>query len=152
MRSNRMLLEITSLPENVGLVRIAVAAMAAYLDFTVPELEEIKVAVSEAVSNAVIHAYPDRAGTIRVMAEVAGEDFTVTVQDDGVGIADVEQARQPSFSTDPDRMGLGFVFMESFMDEVDVESRPGEGTRVRMRKRCRFKTALTPSRPADWEA
>lgn len=124
-----------SRPENVGLCRVVVATFAANLDFTLAEIDEIKVAVSEAVSNVVVHAYPDKEGLISLRCEESEGGITISVRDQGVGIRDVDQARQASFSTDPERMGLGFVFMESFSDEFLVESEPGKGTRIEMRKR-----------------
>ncbi len=124
-----------SRPENVGLCRVAVATFAANLGFTLPEIEEIKVAVSEAVSNVVVHAYPGVEGLIGLRCQDSGNGIVISVRDEGVGIADVAQARQASFSTDPERMGLGFVFMESFSDEFSVESALGKGTRIEMRKR-----------------
>jgi len=134
---NRLVLEILSLPENVGLARVAVASFAAQLEFSWGEIEEIKVATSEAVSNAVIHAYPEGTGTIRITATLRDRELEMVVEDEGGGIEDVAKAREPSFSTQPDRMGLGFVFMDSFMDLLEVESAVGRGTRVRMVKRCR---------------
>lgn len=134
---NEMRLEIMSRPENVGLARVAVAAFAGQLDFTLGDLEEIKVAVSEAVSNSVLHAYEDPTGRIEVTVRIDGPVLEIVVEDWGKGIPDVDEARQPAFSTDPERMGLGFVFIESFMDEVEVRSQPGAGTVVRMRKECR---------------
>jgi len=122
-------------PENVGLCRVAVATFAANLGFTLPEIEEIKVAVSEAVSNVVVHAYPGADGPIALRCDAREDGIAIAVRDAGVGIADVAQARQASFSTDPERMGLGFVFMESFSDEFSVESEPGKGTRIEMVKR-----------------
>ncbi len=133
---NEMRLEILSRPENVGLVRVAVAAFASQLEFTLGEIEEIKVAVSEAVSNSILHAY-DGPGRIGVTGRIDGQALEITVEDWGKGIPDVEEARQPAFSTDPERMGLGFVFMESFMDDLEVTSQPGKGTVVHMRKVCR---------------
>jgi len=121
--------------ENVGLCRVAVSTFAANFGFSLSEIEEIKVAVSEAVSNVVVHAYPDKEGVVRLRCEAEADGIAISVQDDGIGIADLEQARQASYSTDPERMGLGFVFMESFSDEFFVESTPGEGTRIRMCKR-----------------
>lgn len=131
---NYIAMEFPSQPENVGVARIAVAALAAQLDFTLEEVDEIKVATSEAVSNAILHGYRGRTGIVRVRAEVYPERLEVVVQDEGQGIADVELARQPSYSTDPERMGLGFVFMESFMDKLEIDSAPGRGTRIRMVK------------------
>ena len=133
---NGMTLAIPSLPENVGLARVAVAAFAAQVDMTVNDLEEIKVAVSEAVSNAIIHGYgnnPDGLVTIRCQREDG--QLEISVSDTGIGIADITQAMQPAFSTDPERMGLGFAFMQSFMDDLRVISEPGQGTQVIMRKK-----------------
>lgn len=133
---NKMALELSSHAENVGVARVAVGAFAATLEgLTLAELDEIKVAVSEAVTNAVLHGYRHGTGVVRIEGEIDGDVLGITVTDYGVGIADVELARQPSYSTDPERMGLGFVFMESFMDEVAVTSELGRGTTVRMVKR-----------------
>ncbi len=131
---NEVRIEFPSLPENVGLARVAVAAFAGQVDFTIGELEEIKVAVSEAVTNCVVHAYNGTPGVVRVTARREGRTLELVIEDSGRGIGDVAQARQPAWSSDPERMGLGFVFMESFMDGLEVESRPGKGTRVRMWK------------------
>lgn len=132
---NSMALEFLSLPENVGLARVAVATFAAQVDMTLNELEEIKVAVSEAVSNAIIHGYEgEPRGTVRVMAERTAAGLVITVTDQGRGIQDVALAMQPAYSTDPERMGLGFAFMQSFMDEVEVTSEVNRGTTVRMLK------------------
>ncbi|MDN5344896.1 MAG: hypothetical protein PWQ18_1008 [Clostridia bacterium] len=132
---NSMALEFLSLPENVGLARVAVATFAAQVDMTLNELEEIKVAVSEAVSNAIIHGYRGEAnGTVRVAAERTITGLTITVEDQGCGIADVALAMQPAYSTDPERMGLGFAFMQSFMDDLEVTSEVDRGTRVKMFK------------------
>ena len=128
-----MVMEIASRTENIALVRVAVAIFAGELDFTLGELEEIKVAMSEVVSNAVRHGYAGGEGTVRVEAEITGPWLVVTVEDRGRGMADVEAARAAG-SDDPERMGMGFLFMESFMDRVTVESTPGEGTRVRLEK------------------
>lgn len=121
----------------MALARVAVAAFASQMPFTLPEIEEIKVAVSETVSNAVVHAYQDGPGPVRVAASRRGDLLEVVVADSGRGIADVDQARQPAFSTAPDRMVLGFAFMEAFRDGLEVTSAPGRGTRVRMWKRAR---------------
>lgn len=134
-RSNFLRLEVASQAENIGLVRVAVAAFAAQDDLTLDQLEEIKVATSEAVTNAIVHGYgKQRDRVVRVEVTRWPGALEITVSDDGVGIADVEQAMQPAFSTDPERMGLGFAFMQSFMDSVEVRSRPGEGTTVIMRR------------------
>ncbi len=136
MEPNRMRLEIRAFPENVGVARVALAAFAAQGDFTLTEIEEIKVAVSEAVSNAVLHAYPGSEGDVLVTASLEEGLLHVVIRDRGRGIADIAQARQPSFSTEPGRMGLGFVFMESFMDQVEVSSTPGQGTQVTMTRKA----------------
>lgn len=138
---NWLRLELPAVPENVALARVAVAAFASQLDFTLAELEEVRVAVSEAFSNAVLHAYPEagagqRPGPVTVEARIDETTLEVAVADRGRGIADVAKAREPAFTTRPDRMGLGFAFMDSFMDEVVVSTAPGVGTRVVMRKRA----------------
>ncbi len=138
---NVMELRLPARQENVGVVRVAVAAFASGLPFTLPELEELRVAVSEAAGNVVLHAYgyPEEAagGEIAVRARIAGGALTVEVADTGRGIADVAAARRPEFTTssDPEHLGLGFTFMEQFTDALEVESAPGRGTRVRMTKR-----------------
>jgi len=135
MDAERVLIELPSRPENLALARVVVAAFATRLDFTVSETEEISVAVSEAVSNCIIHGYQNGPGLIRLGLAVVEGALEVVVADRGQGIADVERARQPAFTTREDRMGLGFVFMESFMDELTVSSASGQGTTVTMRKR-----------------
>ncbi|GEA15931.1 anti-sigma F factor [Moorella sp. E308F] len=132
---NSMALEFLSLPENVGLARVAVATFAAQVDMTLNELEEIKVAVSEAVSNAIIHGYRgEPRGIVRVAVERTAAGLVITVEDKGCGIPDVATAMQPAYSTDPERMGLGFAFMQSFMDDLEVTSEVNRGTRVKMFK------------------
>lgn len=133
---NRILLELLSIPENVGMARLLVAMVAAQGDFTVAEVDEVKLAVSEAVTNAVVHGYgskPDR--TIRLEASLENGLLEVAVTDQGRGIENLALAMQPAVSSDPDRMGLGFCFMESHMDSLHVDSQPGRGTRVLMTKR-----------------
>lgn len=139
MRTNYLQVEFPSLPENISLSRVIVASFAAQLDFTLNELEEIRVAVSEAVSNCVIHGYPADArmnGEDKICLELAIDDgmLEIVVIDYGCGIKDLALAKTPAYSTDPERMGLGLVFMESFMDEMILQSEPGQGTRVVMRK------------------
>lgn len=133
---NLLKMEFLSLQENVGLARVAVASFAAQDDLTLNELEEIKVAVSEAVSNSIIHGYDNsEEGIIKVNIIRYEDRMKIEVIDEGKGIEDVDQAVQPAFSTDPERMGLGFVFMGSFMDTLTVNSKPGSGTQVIMEKR-----------------
>jgi stage II sporulation protein AB (anti-sigma F factor) len=135
--ANTMELRLPSRQENVGVVRVAVAAFASALPFTLPELEELRVAVSEAAGNVALHAYPGEVGEMVVRARIADGALTVEVIDSGRGIADVEAARRPEFTTsqDPEHLGLGFTFMEQFSDELEVASEVGRGTRVRMVKR-----------------
>lgn len=132
---NRFRLEFPSRPDNVGLARVTVAAFAAQVDPTLEELDDVKGAVSEAVANAIIHGYdnsPD--GIVTVEGVLYGDAIEVFVEDSGKGIENVSRAMEPEFSTDPERLGLGFSFMRTFMDSVSVDSVPGRGTRVVMRK------------------
>lgn len=134
---NQMTLEFSSLSENEIFARSVVAAFASQLDFiTLPEIADLKTAVSEAVTNAIIHGYENHSGVVRVEATLYDEGIQVKVIDQGVGIADIEQARQPFFTTKPEleRSGMGFAFMESLMDEVTVTSTVGSGTTVSMTK------------------
>lgn len=135
---NRMKIEFSSLPANVSFARVAAGAFASQLDFTLNDIEELKVAVSEAVTNSIIHGYkntPEK--TIQLSAEIRCQTLVLAVEDWGKGIDDIEKALQPAYSTDPERMGLGFSFMQSFSDSLDVKSDPGKGTRVIMTKACR---------------
>ncbi len=132
---NRVKLEFNSLPENLALARLVVASVASQTNFTLDDVEELKVAVSEAVSNSIIHGYgncPDGLITLEVWQDNA--KLVIVVSDQGKGIADIALAMQPAFSTEPDRMGLGFVFMQSFMDDLHVESEPAKGTAVKLVK------------------
>lgn len=132
---NTVKLTIQSLPENIALARVFVAAFIAQVDLTVDELEDIKVAVSEAVSNAIIHGYGQQGDQwVDIIVTRYDDYFEITVKDDGIGIEDIEQAMEPAYSTDAERMGLGFVFMQSFMDEVAVTSEVNRGTTVTLRK------------------
>lgn len=132
---NEMKLEFMAISDNVGIARVVAAAFAAQLDFTLSTLEEIKVAISEAVSNAVIHGYKNTGeGTVSITLRLYTAAIEIIIIDEGCGIADIEQARKPAFSSDPERMGLGFVFMESFMDQLEVWSQLNKGTKVRMLK------------------
>ncbi|MBS4026812.1 MAG: anti-sigma F factor [Clostridia bacterium] len=140
---NFMRMEFLSCPENVALARIAAASFAAQLEMTLNDLEELKVAVSEAVSNCIIHGYDNQpVGVIRLTTNLYEGTLEIIIDDDGKGIEDVEQAMQPTFSTVPERMGLGFVFMKSFMDEVVVNSTVNQGTQVILRKVLAFNQAL----------
>jgi stage II sporulation protein AB (anti-sigma F factor) len=133
---NIMELKLLSLSENESFARSVVGAFATQLDPTLEEVADIKTAVSEAVTNCIVHAYPGVAGEILIVAELDECRIRVRVTDWGVGIADVAKARQPFFSTadDESRSGMGFTVMETFMDKVNVESAPGRGTTVEMVK------------------
>ncbi|HHW12378.1 MAG TPA: anti-sigma F factor [Firmicutes bacterium] len=135
MKENYLNISFPSLPDNVSLSRVIVASFAAQLDFTLNELEEIRVATSEAVSNCVIHAYPDHVGEVRLELKIKDDTLMIEVIDEGCGIQDLDLAKTPAYSTDPERMGLGLVFMESFMDEMTIESQPNQGTKVLMVKK-----------------
>ena len=137
MNLNEMKLEFLSRSANEALARAAVSQFAAQLDPTLEELGDIKTAVSEAVTNAVVHAYPDRLGMIYLRARILeGGVLDLIVRDKGVGIGDIAQARAPLFTTGgEERSGMGFTIMESFTDTLKVRSTPGRGTSVTMRKR-----------------
>ena len=134
---NYMILDFPSKSANEAFARSAVACFAAQMDPTLGELEDIKTAVSEAVTNAIVHGYPNVLGKVLVKAKICeGNVLEVSVKDRGRGIPDVEKARQPMFTTGgEERSGMGFTIMESFMDTLKVRSRPGKGTVVTMRKR-----------------
>ncbi|NLK73928.1 MAG: anti-sigma F factor [Clostridiales bacterium] len=134
--TNEMVLEFESKSLNESFARTVVAAFATQLDPTIEELADIKTAVSEAVTNSIIHGYVDCVGTIRIKCTIRGQELTVEVQDKGVGIEDISKAMEPLYTTRPEleRSGMGFSFMEAFMDELQVESVVGSGTTVRMKK------------------
>lgn len=135
MLKNKAEIKMFSLSENIGFARMAVATFGAQLDFTLAEIEEIKVAISEAVSNCIIHGYQNQPeGEIYLAMFIEDNSLILLVEDFGVGIVNVEEAMQPSFTTSDERMGLGMVFMNSFMNEMTIDSTPGKGTKVRMVK------------------
>ena len=132
--ANKLCLRFLSRSENVSLARLLAAGVAAEQQLTVADLDEIKVAVSEAVSNAIIHGYQNRNDCyIEMSMALTDTRLVISIHDDGVGIKDVEKAIRPSYSG-CERMGLGFAFMHSFMDEVEVNSTPGQGTTVTLYK------------------
>lgn len=138
--NNYMNLEIPPRTSNEAFARAAVGAFAAQLDLTVEELADIKTAVSEAVTNSIIHGYSEKSGTVKIHCEIIcseSDSFEITVSDDGRGIEDIEKAMQPLYTTSPEdeRSGMGFTVMQSFMDELDVTSKLGKGTVVKMIKR-----------------
>ena len=134
---NYVTLEFPSRSANEGFARAAAACFAAQLDPTLEEINDVKTAVSEAVTNAIVHAYPDTLGKVELKLRLyPGNQLELIVRDWGVGIPDIEQARTPLFTTgNEERSGMGFTIMESFMDAVKVRSTPGKGTTVTMRKR-----------------
>ncbi|MBE6929041.1 MAG: anti-sigma F factor [Ruminococcaceae bacterium] len=134
-----MKLEIESKSVNEGFARAAVGAFLARLDPELEELNDIKTAVSEAVTNCIVHAYPDRIGSIHISVRVDAAGFArIAVRDRGIGITDVEQARTALFTTGgAERSGMGFTVMESFMDTVKVRSSPGTGTTVIMTRQLK---------------
>ena len=136
---NYITLEFLSRSSNEAFARTAVACFAAQMDPTLNELEDIKTAVSEAVTNAIVHGYPNTLGKVVAKARICeGNVLEVTVKDHGRGIPDVEQARRPMFTTGgEERSGMGFTIMESFTDRLKVRSSPGKGTAVTMTRRIR---------------
>lgn len=134
---NYIKLEFPSKSCNEAFARTAAAAFAAQLDPTMDELGDIKTAVSEAVTNCIVHAYPDRIGTITLRCRILeGRTLDIVIRDKGRGIPDIEQARTPMFTTGgEERSGMGFTIMESFMTSLRVTSRPGKGTSVHMKRK-----------------
>ena len=130
-------MELESLSRNEEFARVVIAVFASRLNPTMEELEDLKTAVSEAVTNAVIHGYQGKKGIIYIEAAAEGQTLEVVIRDKGVGIQDVKKAMEPMFTSDTsgERSGMGFSFMEAFMDGVQVESSLGRGTTVRMKKR-----------------
>ena len=130
-------MDMDSGSRNEAFARTVAAVFASRLDPTLEELEDIRTAVSEAVTNAVIHGYGNGTGRIHMEACIREKEFVIQIQDEGAGIPDVEKAMEPMYTTDTtgERSGMGFSFMEAFMDRVEVRSRPGEGTTVLMTKR-----------------
>lgn len=138
---NEMKLEFTSKTSNEAFARITVAAFAAQLDPTIDELSDIKTAVSEAVTNSIIHGYDDEDGIVKIEAKIFANNIEIVISDRGKGIENVEIAMRPLYTSKPDleRSGMGFTIMESFMDEVKVESAIGFGTKVIMKKKIESK-------------
>ena len=135
--SDYIKMEFPSKSVNESFARASVACFAARLDPTLEELADIKTAVSEAVTNCIVHAYPGELGTIWLRARIIKDStLEISVRDSGVGIADVDKAREPMFSTGgDDRSGMGFTIMESFMTRLEITSKPGKGTTVHMRRK-----------------
>ena len=131
-----MILEFDSKSENEGFARITVAAFVARLDPTLEEISDIKMAVSEAVTNAIIHGYENKEGKIKICCKIKENIITIEIRDNGVGISDIQKAKEPLYTTRPEweRSGMGFTFMETFMDHLNVISEVGKGTTIIMDK------------------
>ena len=136
---NEMELNFLSKSNNEAFARITVAAFAAQLDPTIEELADIKTAVSEAVTNCIIHGYEDTEGSVKVKATLLGNVIEIEISDNGIGIEDIELARKPLYTTkgNLERSGMGFTIMESFMDEVEIHSVVGIGTKITMKKKIK---------------
>lgn len=134
---NRMKMEFDAVSENEALARVCVAAFVTRLDPTLDEINDVKTAVSEAVTNSIIHGYDEKGGTVVMEAMLEDNVLEIKIIDFGKGIENVEQAMMPMFTTgeNKERSGMGFTFMEVFMDELSVRSEPGKGTTVIMKKR-----------------
>lgn len=149
---NRMELRFEALPQNEAFARVTIAAFAVQLCPTLPEMADIKTAVSEAVTNAIIHGYGNQGGTVCLTASFCERRLlTISIHDDGCGIRDVTAAMQPFYSTGDgaERSGMGFCVMQTFMDAVEVDSTPGQGTTVTMRKYILGEAGLHRERMLD---
>ena len=142
--TDQVTVTFTSRSANEGFARSCAACYAAQLDPNLDELADIKTAVSEAVTNSIVHAYPDTLGKITMRLRLLeGNELEIQIKDTGIGIPDVEQARTPLFTTgNEERSGMGFTIMESFMDKLTVRSAPGKGTTVTMKKRIARRAGL----------
>lgn len=134
---NMSKVEFLAISENEGFARVTAAAFASLMDPTIEELSDIKMAVSEAVTNAIIHGYDGKAGKVTMRMEIKEPFIEITVTDKGKGIEDIEKAMQPLYTSKPhmERSGMGFTVMETFMDSLKVTSEPGKGTEVKMTKK-----------------
>ena len=134
---NYMILEFPSKSCNEAFARSAVACFAAQIDPTLEELGDIRTAVSEAVTNAIVHAYPEALGIVTLRCRILKDNvLDIVIKDKGVGIADIDTARRPMYTTGgSDRSGMGFTIMESFMTSLEIQSAPGKGTTVHMRRK-----------------
>lgn len=139
MYDNMMKIEFLSKSENESFARVAVAAFVSQLDPTIEEITDVKTAVSEAVTNSIIHGYENKNGTIIIKAEIQGNELLIVIEDQGKGIDDISRAMEPLYTSRPDleRSGMGFTVMETFMDSLTVESEKGKGTKVTMKKKFR---------------
>ena len=138
MINNKIRIEFQSKSQNEGFARVAIAAFISQLDPTIEEITDVKTAVSEAVTNSIIHGYEGREEEIvTIEAEISGREVTVTIIDKGIGIKNIEEAKEPLYTSRPDleRSGMGFTVMETFMDSMTVESQAGKGTVVTLKKK-----------------
>ncbi|MCY6483586.1 anti-sigma F factor [Clostridium aestuarii] len=137
MCDNKMKIEFLSKSENESFARVAVAAFISQLDPTIEEITDVKTAVSEAVTNSIIHGYSNKDGKVIIEAKLYNDEVTVIVEDNGMGIENVDLAMQPLYTSRPDleRSGMGFTVMDTFMDELEVESNKNSGTKIVMKKR-----------------
>lgn len=138
MSDNKIILEFLAKSQNEAFARVAVAAFISQLDPTLDELTDVKTAVSEAVTNAIIHGYNnDESKFVKIEASIEGREVNIIIEDNGVGIDNIEEAREPLYTSKPEleRSGMGFTVMESFMDEIDVRSEKHKGTKVIMKKK-----------------
>lgn len=133
---NKMKLEFLSKSSNEAFARITVASFASQLDPSIEEISDIKTAVSEAVTNCIIHGYEDKVGIIKIKCTLFSNSIYIEITDNGKGIEDIEKAKEPLYTTKPEleRSGMGFTIMENFMDELKIESVKGVGTKVTMKK------------------
>ena len=136
---NEMNLEFISKSSNEAFARIAVAAFASQLDPTIEELADIKTAVSEAVTNCIIHGYENEAGIVKIHTRLYKNEIIIEIADNGKGIENIEMAKEPLYTTKPnlERSGMGFTIMESFMDKIEIESIVGVGTKITMYKKIK---------------
>ena len=151
---NKMKLEILSKSNNEAFARMTVAAFASQLDPSIEELADIKTAVSEAVTNCIIHAYEHKQGIIKINAKLQKDEIIIQISDNGKGIENVDVAKEPLYTTKPnlERSGMGFTIMESFMDEVDIESVVGLGTKILMKKHIKKDEEIDEIENADLTA
>ena len=143
---NQMKIEFSSKSANEGFARIVVAAFMAGMNPTMEELSDVKTAVSEAVTNAIIHGYSKNEGMVRIHVKIIEDEIEIQIEDDGIGIEDLNKAMTPLYTSRPDleRSGMGFAFMQAFMDDLEVTSTPGKGTCIFMKKRIGFEGCLLP--------
>ena len=139
LNKNNMLLKFLSLSENESFARSVIGCFALKLDPTIEEISDIKTAVSEAVTNCIVHGYPNSVGEITIESNIIGDEVHINVFDNGVGIENIEKAIEPFYTTKPneERSGMGFTIMQNFMDDIQIKSKKGEGTKIYMIKKIK---------------